>query len=46
MKNRSFQKELSTKNDYPGFDKTRSENRLNSTKLNWTILYALECGIN
>jgi len=34
------------KKDYPGFDKTRIKNQFNSTKLNWDILYGLECGIN
>lgn len=38
--------DLLLKKDYPGFDKTRSENQFKSTKLNWDILYGLECGIN
>lgn len=46
MKSRSFQQELLAKKDYPGFDKTRNENQINSTKLSRNILYALECGIN
>lgn len=46
MKSRSFQNELLTKKDYPDFDKTRSENQINLTKISWAALYALECGNN
>lgn len=41
-----IQRELSTKKEYPGFDKTRIENQYNMSKLNWDKLIALECGIN
>ncbi len=46
MKNLSFQKEFLPRKDYPGFDKTHSIRKMDSVKLNWSIIYALECGIN
>ncbi len=44
--NNQIHRELLAKKEYPGFDKTRSENKFNINKLNWNKLIALECGIN
>jgi hypothetical protein len=44
--NHRIYRELLTKKEYPGFDKTRSENQFNTTKLNNDRFIALECGIN
>lgn len=38
--------ELSTKKEYPGYDKTRSENQFSLNKLNWGKLIVSEGGIN
>jgi hypothetical protein len=44
--NNLIYRELFTKKEYPGFDKTRIENQFKMSKLNWDKLVALECGIN
>lgn len=46
MKNHSFQKGFLPRKEYPGFDKTHSDKQIDYTKLNWSIIYGLECGIN
>lgn len=46
MKKYSFLNESWPRKEYPGFDKTHSGKQTDSAKLNWPIIYGLECGIN
>jgi hypothetical protein len=46
LREHSFLVRSLPKKDYPGFDKTHSDRQIDSTKLNWSIIYALESGFN
>jgi hypothetical protein len=45
MRKHSFLTGSLPRKEYPGFDQTHSDRQMDTAKLNWPIIYALNAGL-